>query len=779
MLRHWLASAADQQRRQWIKRFDPRYWTVDFPRPMMAAVTTLGPDGLAVDVSFQRRGDLAGVIWESVDRWSHPLLAYETWRDYRGTVLSFRWQANAAVLPLDAVNGPVLTIEGRDAAGVPRSWYVRLWNYAAGSGRDARVTLDFDQLAGGFLLPAEADPVWAGDIDRMFISLVPPGYDGSDTPLAAPVVGRVLISALSSDGPGSMLEAGDALVPPHALRIAGGYDDSYNQTPERLVEAMFALGSRGALVHYVGMSHFPGLRWDAAAGRYLADPDLPLCAPARAWHADFFARAVALGFAPIVSLSFELFDAYCPDPWAQRAAGGACAATGYVPPSTLLVPQQPAAMAWLQAVAREFVGLAVAAGAAPRFQIGEPWWWVGPDWRPCLYDPATVAAYAAETGAAAPVIADVRNVTTAAERAWLDWCGRRLGDATLALRDAVAAAAPTTERLLLFYAPQVIGTAAPELARANLPAAWAAPAFDVLQLEDYDFVTDDDAGGQARARAAINERLGYPLARQHYFAGFARQRNEWPLIAAAAAASLARGVAETFVWAWPQVARDGFIAFDIASDGDTPMAGFHDVRFPLDLGYGATGGPEFSTQVVVTGSGHEQRNSQWSDARLYYDAGVGIRSEADLAVLLAFFRARRGQAYGFRFRDPLDHGSAASGAAVAASDQRLGSGDGRTTRFALVKAYGDTGDVQLRRITRPLASSVLVAVGGVARPAGWTLGAGGFIDFETPPLAGAAVTAGFEFDVPVRFAADRIDVSIAGWRAGELPSVPLVEIRED
>ena len=780
MMRHWLAAGVEQGggsqgRTDWAKRFDPRYWLVDFPRPMMAAVTSQGADALTVDAVFLRRNDLAGLIWESVDRFSHPLLALETSRDYRGAVLAFRWQSQG-VLPLDAVNGPVLTIEGRDASGAPRGWYVRLWNYAVGMPDDAEVRLDFDALAGGFLLPSEADPVWAGDIDRMFISLVPPDYDGSDVPLTEPRAGQVRLSNLRCDGSGSMLTVGDAFVPPHALRMASGYDDSYNQTPERLIEGIFALGYRGALVHYVGMSHFPALRWDAAAGgvgQYLVDPAVPICAPALSWHLDFAARAVALGFAPILSLSFELLDQHCPADWAQCDAFGARSATGYTPPSALLSPGAAGAMAWLQAVATRFTSLAIEAGAVPRFQIGEPWWWVGPGHRPCLYDAATTALYPLPV----PVITDSRAVTSAAERDYLDWCGALLGQATLALRDAVRGAAPGAEVMLLFYAPQVLNAASPEMIRANLPLAWAFPAFDVLQLEDYDFVTGGDAGGQRRGRAAVLERLGYPLAQQHYFSGFAASVGDWPQIAQAAVEALGSGVAETFVWAWPQVARDGFTAFEIT--GEDSMATFHDVRFPLQLGFGASGGPEFSTQIVVTGSGHEQRNSQWSDALVHYDAGVGIRSEADLAALLAFFRARRGQAHGFRFRDPIDHSSAAMGLAAAAMDQRLGVGDGGTTRFALVKHYGDPDELQTRRVTRPVAASVLVAVDGAARASGWQLAGLGHVDFDVPPAPGAVVSAGYEFDVPVRFAADRIDVSIAGWRAGELPSVPLVELRED
>ena len=127
----WFAKAGDAQQHAHLKRFDPAYWTVNFPRPMMASVVTPSDHGLRVDAVFYRANDLAGLIWASEDTGDHPLLAYETQRDYRGLTLSFRWHSSG-VLPLDAVNGPTLTIEGRDANGAVRSWFVRLWNYADG-----------------------------------------------------------------------------------------------------------------------------------------------------------------------------------------------------------------------------------------------------------------------------------------------------------------------------------------------------------------------------------------------------------------------------------------------------------------------------------------------------------------------------------------------------------------------------------------------------------------------------------------------------------------------
>ncbi len=174
-------------------------------------------------------------------------------------------------------------------------------------------------------------------------------------------------------------------------------------------------------------------------------------------------------------------------------------------------------------------------------------------------------------------------------------------------------------------------------------------------------------------------------------------------------------------------------------------------------------------------SGHEQRSIDWAQARLSYDAGLGVRSEADLAALIAFFRARQGRAFAFRFRDPLDFSSNGMADAPTANDQPTGTGDGTRTSFALVKTYGAGEE---RRITRPDGASVRVAIDGAEQEAGWSLDALGVIQFETPPGNGAVVTAGFLFDVPVRFGEDRIEASLQGWRAGEMPSASIVEVRE-
>jgi uncharacterized protein (TIGR02217 family) len=208
---------------------------------------------------------------------------------------------------------------------------------------------------------------------------------------------------------------------------------------------------------------------------------------------------------------------------------------------------------------------------------------------------------------------------------------------------------------------------------------------------------------------------------------------------------------------------------------------FHDVRFPISISRGASGGPERRTDVVVLGSGAEERNSRWVDSRRSWNAGYGVRSLDDLAAVVAFFEERRGRLYGFRWRDPLDHRSSTPERAPAALDQLLGIGDGTRTAFDLVKTYGAAHAPYPRRILKPVVGSVVVAVAGIVEPSATHVidhdfGQVLFLPGHEPPL-GAPVSAGFEFDVPVRFDTDKLEVNLSGFASGAIPSIPLVEIR--
>jgi len=790
-----LSAGDDGFERRFITRFDPDFWTVNFPRPMMAAVTTPGGEALDVTLVFYRQSDLAGLIWESEDRFDHPLLAYETRRDYRGVVFSFRWQSSG-ILPLDAINGPTLTIEGRDAAGSPRSWFVRLWNYAEGAPEDAVVTLDFDDLDGGFLLPQEADPVYPGDIDRLFISMVPPAFDSaSDAPLVGGAAeAQVSLRDIRVTGGQAELALQDDYIRPHATRVANGYDDVFNVTPARVLRNVLQLGYRDWLTHYVGMSHYYALAWDAAESRFIIDPGLPaLNAATAAWHADYFARLARFGSKLVLSLSYELFYENAPVDWAQRAHDGAPALTGWEPPSTLVSPTNDAALGYLESVYAAFGDLMQAAGLPAVFQIGEPWWWT--TFRPAgaapndmtnarvphFYDDATLALYPVETGLPVPARhMTTDEIPTPEQVIFLDWLGEKLGASTLRLRDFLKNRYAGAEVTLLFFTPQVLDPLEPMLQRANYPMQqWAYPAFDFFQVEDYDHVIGGLWAAHARDIDRVMADLGYPASNVHFFAGFvllAEDSAIWRNIARALDDGARRDFAELFVWAYPQIQRDGVVLTDRLESSD--MAGFHEVRLPDRISFGSSDGPVYSTEVVVTASGYEQRNRNWRDARADYDIATGIQTAEDLKALTAFFRARAGRAYGFRFKDWADYSSAGHGQDPSPFDQPLGTGDGVTTAFQLVKQYGDDESPAARDIVKPVDGTVRVAVNGVETVEGWSCNpASGIVTFDAPPAPGSALTAGFEFDVPVRFDMDRLSVSLEAFEAGEANSIRLVEIR--
>jgi uncharacterized protein (TIGR02217 family) len=205
---------------------------------------------------------------------------------------------------------------------------------------------------------------------------------------------------------------------------------------------------------------------------------------------------------------------------------------------------------------------------------------------------------------------------------------------------------------------------------------------------------------------------------------------------------------------------------------------FHEVRFPDTISRGARGGPERRTQIVELASGDEERNASWANSRRRYDVSYGIRRADDLAAVVAFFEARNGRLHGFRFKDWSDYRSGLPSNVPSPLDQPVGTGDGTTTAFQLVKHYTSGAQGWTRTITKPVAGSVRLALGGVEQSTGWSVDtATGLVTFAAPPGAGVAVTAGFQFDVPVRFDSDTLDVTLDIERLGSITSIPLVELR--
>ncbi len=207
---------------------------------------------------------------------------------------------------------------------------------------------------------------------------------------------------------------------------------------------------------------------------------------------------------------------------------------------------------------------------------------------------------------------------------------------------------------------------------------------------------------------------------------------------------------------------------------------FHEVRFPTSLSFGSVGGPERRTDIVTLANGFEERNTPWAHSRRRYDAGLGMRSLDDIETLISFFEARQGQMFGFRWKDWSDYKSGAATADVDKGDQVIARGDGVQTQFQLAKTYVSGGFQYIRPILKPVLGTVKIGLEQDEVREGVDFDvdiARGRITFSDAPPVGVEVTAGFEFDVPVRFDTDKIQTSVASFQAGDVPNVPVVEVR--
>ncbi len=209
---------------------------------------------------------------------------------------------------------------------------------------------------------------------------------------------------------------------------------------------------------------------------------------------------------------------------------------------------------------------------------------------------------------------------------------------------------------------------------------------------------------------------------------------------------------------------------------------FHEVRFPTAISLGSSGGPERRTEIVVLGSGHEERNTRWANSRRHYDAGYGVKSLDDLHDVISFFEERRGKLYGFRWKDQCDHSSTLPLQTVTPEDQLIATADGVETEFQLQKTYGSTYAPYNRVINKPVEGTVQISVESNLKTetTDYTVDyATGLITFQSGsiPANGEVIRAGFEYDVPVRFDTDELKINLSRFKAGEIPNIPVIEVR--
>lgn len=204
---------------------------------------------------------------------------------------------------------------------------------------------------------------------------------------------------------------------------------------------------------------------------------------------------------------------------------------------------------------------------------------------------------------------------------------------------------------------------------------------------------------------------------------------------------------------------------------------FHEIQFPTSISRGSSGGPRRFTDIVTLRSGHEERNSIWLNSRRIYDAGLGLRDINDVYDALAFFEGRRGRLHGFRWKDWSDYKSGKPGDAITDTDQTIGTGDGSVVDFQLVKSY-DSVNPYSRDIKKPVASTIEIALDGISTSAFSVDTTTGIVTMDSPPGVGVSVSAGFEFDVPVRFDTEELLINVDTFMAGTVPAIPIIEVRK-
>lgn len=363
--------------------------------------------------------------------------------------------------------------------------------------------------------------------------------------------------------------------PAHKMQMTSGYDDTYNITPWRQVDTTYKLGYRNHFDMYMGMSHYFKAQSSGGSSTFInkvvKDADEPLNYPTEQWCKNLFKHLVSYGYTFVWSTSFEILASYMPEEWAQRDYTGAMALSGWSPPSSFVIPAHTEPLAYLGRVIKHGLRLMKEAGMEQLlFQIGEPWWWDGSytNGAPCIYDSFTRALYKSETGndVPTPFYENYSQPITADQRPYLEWIGSKLGQATNYIRDAVKASYPESLATLLFFTPQIMNPASEMLPIINFPSSeWVYPNYDFVQIEDYDWISAGTLKYLPLTLEAATERLKYPLEVVHYFVGFvntARETWVWPNINIATKQAFANKIPNIYIWAYPQVIRDGIIYDD-------------------------------------------------------------------------------------------------------------------------------------------------------------------------------------------------------------------------
>ncbi|WP_086270731.1 FN3 associated domain-containing protein [Enterococcus sp. 5B7_DIV0075] len=575
-------------------KLQAKYLTINFNFEMTASVVTQNEHSFSVQGHFRTTDDLAGLIWETEDTHSHESLKYPTNPNFKNVSLSYDYALSGYTEALDSDKASALTIQTVDG----KIHYIRLWNYVTnrpedewekqegivfpegrtpgnGTGHLGTIQLDFDNLYEGwspYTFDANGkwnkNPEWkkidVTNIKTIMWAFTPIGYTGN---------GGGTTQYLDDSYPFAMSMTnwkvtGDTFLgnetvaaSPGVIRMCDDYDDSYNLTPERIIDSYLQLGYTKIVNFYIGASHYYDKKIVDGTGILLEDKLFNQAF--EAWYKDYVRRLADNQMAIIHSISMENVDAK--EGWWQRTYDGTPGTSGWTPTPHFLSFTNAEVQAFYQRLAVGLADISNQFGLTPIVQLGEPWWWHQDELTPCFYDQATRNLYKAETGLDMHEFHTV-NESIVGHESMLSWLQTKIGSFTLMLRDAVKANYSNAQFTVLFFPPSVMDkTRTPMMmGMVNFPKVeWAYPNLDFFMLEDYDYLIKNQMREHQDVLEFIQNNLGYPSEKIHYFTGFVldpeKDAHVWKRIHQAIMDGVNVGMGETYIWAYAQVKRDNWL----------------------------------------------------------------------------------------------------------------------------------------------------------------------------------------------------------------------------
>ncbi|MDO3678677.1 non-contractile tail sheath protein [Paenibacillus ehimensis] len=600
-----------------IYKLKPKYLVTDFNFEMIASAVTTSENSFVVSGNFRRNTDLAGVSWETRDRYSHKKFRYPTITSFKDVKLSYNYEVSGYTAQMDGIISPTLTIETNSG----ENYFVRLWNYVVdrplddweigyrnysgtsytfptgrtvrnGNGITGTIEIDFNNLYAGWaayewqpkpLFDENGEPVLDENGNQMYgDSWVP-----SPSWIKVPVdnIKSIMWSFIPSnwsDGNMQYLDdskkfsvrftnwtvSGDiyicdepSRIPDQPVRLCDDYDDIYPLTPQRVVEEYKALGYGGVVNFYVGASHFYDKAYNGTEMAMKTDEVFNLAF--KNWYENYVSYLKQENMTIIHSISMESVDA--PSSWWQRTWDGKPGTTMWVPTPHLLSFTNPDLHAFYKKYVLELARISNDNNIKPIIQLGEPWWWFQEHEEnkpPTFYDDSTRALYLKECGKPMHEFhSSTEDISEHGEM--LKWLSDQIGRLTFILRDTVKSVYPNSEFTVLFFTPSVIDKdRVPKMMSiVNFPREqWRYPNLDFFMLEDYDYLIFNQMDKHLESMTFVQTELGYPVDKIHYFSGFALEDTDqvWHNIDQAVLDGYNQGFTEIYVWAYTQIKRRGW-----------------------------------------------------------------------------------------------------------------------------------------------------------------------------------------------------------------------------